>query len=276
MKKWNDIGGREAAAFAHASGLTHLPDCMLPHPDASLITSFIERWHPETNSFHMPWGEMTITLHDVYYILGLPISGVMVKHGVRTSTLADMIGEHLSISPDEVKAEIGGGGLKASSLQDCTLAAHVAQDSKAIFYLLHLLGSTVFVDKTQDRVSAFIFPLLEELNSVSKYAWGAAVLAHMYRQLGMASRAGCRQFSGCATLLEVTHHNIFESCLLLLYILILHNIELFETGLDICILSHVPSKGPPRLVSYGTPCYALARRWHGTNKIFRRTYEVSC
>ena len=170
LKKWTDIGGRDAAMFVHGSRLAHLPRCMLTHPDASLMTAFIERWQPETNSFHMPWGEMTITLHDVYYILQLPISGLMVKHEVDVLMIIQLIATYLATFVDEVKAEIRGGGLKSSALQDRTLAPHVLDDSKAIFYLLHLLGSTVFLDKMQDRVNASIFPLLQELSTVRKYA----------------------------------------------------------------------------------------------------------
>ena len=205
LKRWATVGGRDAAMFVNGSGLWHLASCMLTHTDASLISAFVERWQPETNSFHMPWGEMTITLHDVYYILGLQITGDMVMHEVDTSTIVAALSEHLLVSSAEIKAEIRSGGLKAVLLQQRTSQAHVSEQSKAILYLLHLLSSTVFVDKTQDRVSAFIYPLLEDLGCIKDYAWGAAVLAYQYRQLGLASRSECRQFSGCATLLEVIY-----------------------------------------------------------------------
>lgn len=43
------------------------------HVHNELIEAFVERWQPETNSFHMPWGEMSITLHNVFLILGIRI-----------------------------------------------------------------------------------------------------------------------------------------------------------------------------------------------------------
>ena len=43
--------------------------------DHALIIEFVERWRPETHSFHLPHGEMTITLQDVEVIVGMPIEG---------------------------------------------------------------------------------------------------------------------------------------------------------------------------------------------------------
>lgn len=49
--------------------------------------------------------------------------------------------------------------------------------------LLFLLGCTLFVDKSFMRVSIVNLKFLENLWEVQDYAWGAATLAHLYRQL---------------------------------------------------------------------------------------------
>ena len=43
--------------------------------DHNLITAFVERWWPETHTFHLPHGEIMITLQDVEVLLGIPIDG---------------------------------------------------------------------------------------------------------------------------------------------------------------------------------------------------------
>lgn len=44
-----------------------------------LVFAFMERCHPETNTFYMSFGEMTITLDDVSTLLGIPMIGTLVS-----------------------------------------------------------------------------------------------------------------------------------------------------------------------------------------------------
>ncbi|CAN0918497.1 hypothetical protein LINGRAHAP2_LOCUS30898 [Linum grandiflorum] len=52
-----------------------------------------------------------------------------------------------------------------------------------------LLGSTPVVDKTSDRARVQLFEFGRVTDSIQKYAWGTAILAWLYRQLGKATRA---------------------------------------------------------------------------------------
>jgi Plant mobile domain len=46
--------------------------------DKSLLSALVDRWRPETHTFHMPCGEMAPTLQDVSFLLGLPLDGPAV------------------------------------------------------------------------------------------------------------------------------------------------------------------------------------------------------
>jgi hypothetical protein len=46
----------------------------------TLLAAFVDWWHEETNSFHIPGGEIIVTLDDVYYVLHIPIKGIRLDH----------------------------------------------------------------------------------------------------------------------------------------------------------------------------------------------------
>ena len=63
-----------------ASGLHHLIYTRFSTVTHAMARALCERWHTETSSFHLPVGEMTITLDDVYNLLHIPIQGRMLDH----------------------------------------------------------------------------------------------------------------------------------------------------------------------------------------------------
>jgi len=83
--------------LAQRSGITDLGTMEFRRMDSVLISAFVERWHPETNSFHFPWGEITITLHDVVQILDLAIDGVAVVCSMSDEAIDTAMAEILAV-----------------------------------------------------------------------------------------------------------------------------------------------------------------------------------
>jgi len=57
------------------SGLTPLLTSGYENNYHEFVSAMSERWHEETSSFHLPVGEMNITLDDVVCLLGILITG---------------------------------------------------------------------------------------------------------------------------------------------------------------------------------------------------------
>ncbi|CAK8535104.1 unnamed protein product [Lathyrus sativus] len=74
-----------------------------------------------------------------------------------------------------------------------------------------LVGSTVFVDKTFTLVKARYLSLFMDLEGLSEYSWGAAVLVTLYRYLGDASMFSCKQLGGYPTFLQCWIHEYFPT-----------------------------------------------------------------
>ena len=63
----------------HRSGLAPVISCSHRVASRPMLSTFYERWQPETTTFHLPFSEMTITLDDVASILHIPITGSMIS-----------------------------------------------------------------------------------------------------------------------------------------------------------------------------------------------------
>ncbi|XP_021763798.1 uncharacterized protein LOC110728463 [Chenopodium quinoa] len=89
------------------SGLSHLPGIMFRRFDWPLISAFVERWQPDTNTFHMPFGDIMIMLHDVYHILGLRVDGSMVSTTPSTDVVRDACSITLDMTEEELNEKCG-------------------------------------------------------------------------------------------------------------------------------------------------------------------------
>ncbi|KAK4432074.1 protein MAIN-LIKE 2 [Sesamum alatum] len=172
--------------------------------DNPLISALVERWRRETNTFHMTVGEMTVSLEDVAYLLGLPIDGKPVI-GVTHTACDSVCVRYLGKSPDS--GYTSGGMVKLSWLKEafseCPEDASVEDiECHTRAYLLYLVGSTIYSTTTGNKVPVMYLPLFENFDEAGKYAWGAAALSFLYRALGNASLRSQSTISGCLTLLQ--------------------------------------------------------------------------
>ncbi|KAL4343879.1 hypothetical protein AHAS_Ahas11G0122500 [Arachis hypogaea] len=73
-----DTFNEVAAAALALIGFQHVLRVGEMRGHSALLSALVERWRPETHTFHLPVGEVTVTLEDVSYILCLSINGEAV------------------------------------------------------------------------------------------------------------------------------------------------------------------------------------------------------
>ena len=255
MSEWLPTGEGDWINLVYGSGLAHLQTLMHKKVHNTLISSFIERWQPETNSFHMPWGEMTVTLHDVALILGLPINGDAAISRPDDRSSMRRFTDFFGIPDDWMHSpQYDKGGVSHRHLRQLCMDDDHIEDPEIVAtgFLLYLLGSTICPDKSQNKIPITYLDLVRDHDSVQRTSWGSAALAHLYLALGEASRAGAALVSFCYTLLQVIARcSIFlvgNTLKKNLNMYVLLNYDVFSiTVVDLHVLSYVsPGSEPVR------------------------------
>ena len=96
----------EIEGLVGAKVLSPLIECSVVTSDPELISAFVERWHSETSTFHLPVGELTITLDDVSSLLHLPISGTFHSfHALYVDEAVFLLMELLEVFGEEARVE---------------------------------------------------------------------------------------------------------------------------------------------------------------------------
>ncbi|XP_015955185.1 serine/threonine-protein phosphatase 7 long form homolog [Arachis duranensis] len=165
------------------TGFYHASQIGVMQNQKALVNALIERWHPDTHTFHLPIGECAISLEDVALILGLPTDGLPVT-GMTMSSFSALDAECLhqfGVAPR--KSECRGCYIKLTWLRD--LKENIQ------------LTDEVSIQRCALEVST----LARDFASIGQYSWGSACLAHLYKALCRASRYNCKEMDGPITLL---------------------------------------------------------------------------
>ncbi|XP_028195151.1 protein MAIN-LIKE 1-like [Glycine soja] len=207
----------EIEGLVGATGLSPLIDCSIVTGDPGLVSAFVERWHSETNTFHLPVGELTITLDDVSSLLHFPITGALHNfHALSAEEAIFLLTELLEVFVEEARAETTrsrGAYVRLRWVRDiyemrCQARRWIVA---ARAYLLHLVDCTLFANKSETYVHVVHLDAFCDLGQSDGYAWGVAALIHMYDQLDEASRTTTRQIAGYLTLLQYWIYEHFPS-----------------------------------------------------------------
>ncbi|RYQ92854.1 hypothetical protein Ahy_B09g099099 isoform C [Arachis hypogaea] len=181
--------------------------------DEPLLSAFIERWCPETHTFHMPFGECTITLQDVAYQLGLPIDGEPVSGCLTDFENLMENGRPACVWFCELFGELPLQ-IKVKQMIVCytwfherfrVLLADASEETVRIYaraYIMMLLSSQLFVDKNANRIHLRWLPYLASMDDLSRYSWGSAALAWLYRCLCRGTNRNVVNLAGPLQLLQ--------------------------------------------------------------------------
>jgi hypothetical protein len=76
----------------------------MPMMDSAVLMALVDRWRPKTHMFHLPSGEIMVTLQDIVMIIGLPIDGTPVCGSVSPGGWRDSVGAAINLRPPDVPA----------------------------------------------------------------------------------------------------------------------------------------------------------------------------
>ncbi|XP_050946586.1 serine/threonine-protein phosphatase 7 long form homolog [Cucumis melo] len=196
---------RKILPLLRASGFYGLARLGFIQLDWHLITALLERWRPETHTFHMPVGECTITLQDVEVLVGLPTDGEPVigqMHDDWLHVCQELLG--VIPPPEQIRGQrlsLTWLGAEFHELANDADEETITRYARA--YILQLMGGSIFVDKSTRYVHLMFLPFLANLHHTGQYSWGGACLAWLYRQLCKASKQGVREIAGPLILLQI-------------------------------------------------------------------------
>ncbi|MQM11553.1 hypothetical protein Taro_044460 [Colocasia esculenta] len=163
-----------------------------------LLSALRERWEEDCKAFIMPWGHMIPTLEDVAYLTGLPVQGepeVGLERRDYHDDIAELLGPEFvagrrrpirSILLRSLSEVVGLRGRRRGPLETLDHGDQSEERSVRIF-VNYLFGRLLFATQSSQMNCKFVL-LLRDLAQASRYAWGAAMLGHIFSLLPSSSQ----------------------------------------------------------------------------------------
>jgi len=174
------------------------------------LTEVMEAWNSERHVFEIGSGEIGFSLLDVALILGIPVVGHRVE-----------LAEEQLFS--ELEEEYGASRAKRKVAM-ATLEARldsIGEDGSDDFvrsFLLFTIGT--FLSSNDGKVDSRYLSFLGNLDDVSGFAWGAAVIEDLCQWLDKRKDNNVQYVGGCLIFLQVSliclsyYHYLLLNCIL--------------------------------------------------------------
>uniref|UniRef100_K3ZMP9 Aminotransferase-like plant mobile domain-containing protein n=1 Tax=Setaria italica TaxID=4555 RepID=K3ZMP9_SETIT len=147
--------------------------------DNAALTVLVDRWRSETHTFHLPFGEMTITLEDIAMVFGLRVDGRVMTRSIEPVGWRDRVHLLLGVRPEDPPENV-----KDSKTTEGVLARY------AHAWLWHMVsGFTISwmwlpIIHQDFTISWMWLPRIgQDWDNIGTYSWGIATIAWLYRQL---------------------------------------------------------------------------------------------
>nr|XP_045085389.1 protein MAIN-LIKE 1-like [Aegilops tauschii subsp. strangulata] len=185
-----------------------------PPNNAAEVTALVDHWRPETHTFHLRTGEMTVTLQDIATITGLPIDGNLLCMNTDSDGWRAQMHALIGMVPpeprepeaeDKKKERVAAGATFtwiSSNFSTCPEDANEDMvKTYARVYMWYVISKTMFADGTGKNAPWMWLNALTVF--YSKWSWGSATLAYLYRQLDEACCRHTGGIGGCLLALSI-------------------------------------------------------------------------
>ena len=166
-----------------------------------------ERWWDMSSSFHLSFGEMTMTPMDFTALTGITVGGtlIMVDRGVSITDagMRDALGTVL-------RSDRGEAVLMSDLHEHLMAVPDPGEDARrarqyARCLILAILGDCL-VSSGSEAVHLWWLPLLMDFRAIRALDWGGLGLAELYRSMSLYSRWLSSSFTGFGYLWQVYMH----------------------------------------------------------------------
>ncbi|KAL8239234.1 hypothetical protein R6Q59_015801 [Mikania micrantha] len=197
--------------YIRLAGFSGIIDCEYRRLDSALISALVERWRPETHTFHMPFGEVTITLQDVAVLLGLKVDGNVVSGVDQHFTTEQIIANFYSLTGIIlIESAVKGQKINMPYILKTITEMEFPENpnnlqciQRARIIILLLIGGTLFPETTSNWVNVKYLNHIEDLSACGELSWGSAVLSILYRNLCKATNINTFEIGGATILLQL-------------------------------------------------------------------------